>query len=111
MRNTPCPSPKYPAEQPLLASTTVHWMSYRVALLFFLVLAPFVRAQDHTVLFSTSDVGVSTVMTNWGLDTCWPSFDNMQRGLFYMGTNNVTVARVGFTVDAPLTNNDVTPAD
>ncbi len=35
----------------------------------------------------------------------------MQRGLLYMGTNNVTIVRVGFFVDAPLTNNDVTPAD
>jgi hypothetical protein len=75
------------------------------------LLASPVRAQDHTIAFSTSDAGVSTVITNWGLDTCWPNFDNMQRGLIYMGTNNVKIVRVGFFVDAPLTNNDVTPAD
>ncbi|HZT22395.1 MAG TPA: LamG-like jellyroll fold domain-containing protein [Verrucomicrobiae bacterium] len=68
-------------------------------------------AQDHTIVFSSGDSGVSVAITNWGLDTCWPSFDNMQRGLIYMGTNNVTIVRVGFFVDAPLTNNDVTPAD
>jgi hypothetical protein len=68
-------------------------------------------AQDHTIVFSTGDPGASAAITNWGLDTCWPSFDNMQRGLIYMGTNNVTIVRVGFFVDAPLTNNDVTPSD
>jgi hypothetical protein len=70
-----------------------------------------VRAQDHTILFSPTDPGLSRSITNWGLDTCWPSYDNMQRGLIFMGTNNVTIVRVGFFVDAPLTNNDVTPAD
>jgi hypothetical protein len=50
-------------------------------------------------------------ITNWGLDTCWPNYDNMLRGLIFMGTNNVNIVRVGFFVDAPLTNNDVTPAD
>jgi hypothetical protein len=68
-------------------------------------------AQDHTILFSTSDPGVTAAITNWGLDTCWPNYDNMLRGLLFMGTNNVTIVRVGFFVDAPLTNNDVTPAD
>jgi len=67
--------------------------------------------QDHTIIFSTSDSGVSAAITNWGLDTCWASSDNMQRGLIFMGTNNVNIVRVGFFVDAPLTNNDVTPAD
>jgi hypothetical protein len=78
---------------------------------FALVLAHSLLAQDHTLVFSTSAPGVTRAITNWGLDTCWPSFDNMQRGLIYMGTNNVNLIRVGFFVDAPLTNNDVTPAD
>ncbi len=68
-------------------------------------------AQDHTILFSVTDPGVTRAMTNWGLDTCWASSDNMRRGLIYMGTNTVNIIRVGFFVDAPLTNNDVTPAD
>lgn len=81
------------------------------ATFFALILAGSIEAQDHTIVFSTSDPGVSAGTTNWGLDTCWPSFDNMQRGLIYMGTNNVTIVRVGFFVDAPLTNNDVTLGD
>lgn len=63
------------------------------------------------MVFSPTDAGVTRSITNWGLDTCWLSSDNMQRGLIYMGTNNVTIVRVGFFVDAPLTNNDVTPSD
>jgi hypothetical protein len=72
-----------------------------------LLSAGLLRAQDHTIAFSTSDAGVSRAITNWGLDTCWISFDNMQRGLIFMGTNNVNLVRVGFLVDAPLTNGDI----
>jgi len=81
-----------------------------VALLALVVAIP-ARAQDHTILFSPTDPGITRSITNWGLDTCWASFDNMQRGLIFMGTNNVNMVRVGFFVDAPLTNNDVTPTD
>ena len=76
-----------------------------------LILAQPVLAQPQLVTFSTIDPGASFAITNWGLDTCWPNSDNMQRGLIYMGTNNVNIVRVGFFVDSPLTNNDVTPAD
>lgn len=69
-----------------------------------------VRAQDHTVVFSTTDPGVSRSITNWGLDTGWASFDNMQRGLTSMGATNVKVVQVAFEVNAPLTNNEISPA-
>jgi len=72
-----------------------------------LMFAGSLRAQDHTILFSPTDAGVTRSITNWGLDTCWPSFNNMQRGLIFMGTNNVNIVRVGFVVDAPLTNSDI----
>lgn len=81
------------------------WLWGAVAVFFTLAFAGPVRAQDHTIVFSVSDAGVSKAITNWGLDTCWPSFDNMQRGLIFMGTNNVNLVRVGYVVDAPLTNN------
>jgi hypothetical protein len=67
-------------------------------------------AQDHTVLFGVSDAGVGRPITNWGLDTGWANYDNMQRGLIFMGTNNVNVVQVVFEMNAPLTNNDLTPA-
>src|SRR5215813_6356798 len=84
------------------------WLRW-VAATFFLF-SNIVQAQDHTILFSTSDPGVSKTITNWGLDTTWTSSDNMQRGLIFMGTNNVTMVRVGFLANAPLTNNDISPA-
>ena len=79
-------------------------------ILFVLVLSSPVRAQDHTVVFSTSDPGVIRSITNWGLDTGWANFDNMQRGLIFMGTNTVNLVQVAFEMYAPLTNNDLTPA-
>jgi hypothetical protein len=85
------------------------WM-LNVFVWLFVLVSP-LYAQDHTIAFSTADAGVTRAITNWGLDTCWQSFDNMQRGLIFMGTNNVKIVRVGFTVDSPLTNNDVSPAD
>lgn len=91
-----------PFNRSLLASVLVF--------LFALVLATPIHAQDHTVTFSTSGVGVSAAITNWGLDTGWTSFDNMQRGLIFMGTNNVNVVQVVFEMNAPLTNNDLTVA-
>lgn len=75
-----------------------------------LVLTSPVRAQDHTIVFSTSDAGVSRAITNWGLDTTWVNSDNVQRGLIFMGTNKVNLIRVGFLANAPLTNNDISPA-
>src|SRR5262249_14814627 len=94
------------------AFCTLHSTPYLAVVIFLaFALACPVRAQDHIVPFSTSAAGVSAAITNWGLDTCWPSFDNMQRGLIFMGTNNVNIIRVGFFVDAPLTNNDVTPGN
>jgi hypothetical protein len=102
------PSSPHPS---LLKPLAVFYGLHLLAFIFCAGLAIRLEAQDHTVTFSTGDTGVSRPITNWGLDTCWPSFDNMQRGLLFMGTNNVTIVRVGFFVDAPLTNNDVTPGD
>lgn len=82
-----------------------------LAIFSFCLFAAVIHAQDHTIPFSTADAGVTRSITNWGLDTCWANFDNMQRGLIYMGTNNVNLVRVGFFVDAQLTNGDVTTAD
>jgi hypothetical protein len=53
---------------------------------------------------------VSRAITNWGLDTGWANYDNMRRGLIFMGTNNVNLVQVVFEMNAPLTNNDISPA-
>ena len=86
--------------------TVLNFFRYS-ALVVVLSLGGLLQAQDHTIAFSTTAPGVTRSITNWGLDTSWPSFDNMQRGLIFMGTNNVNIVRVGFVVDAPLTNNDL----
>ena len=67
-------------------------------------------AQDHTIFYSTTDPGITAAITNWGLDTGWANFDNMQRGLIFMGTNTVNLVQVAFEMYAPMTNNDITPA-
>src|SRR6516164_6949177 len=79
-------------------------------LLLMLVVASPVRAQIHTVTFSTSDPGVSAAIPYWGLDTDWPSVNNMRRGLIFMGSENVNVVRMPFTVDAPLVDGDIPDA-
>jgi hypothetical protein len=66
---------------------------------------------SQTVTFSTSDPGVSATIPYWGLDTNWPSSDNLKRGLIFMGSENVNVVRMPATVDAPLLNGDITDAD
>jgi hypothetical protein len=86
------------------------WRSSAFVILVALALTSTVCAQDHTVVFNTADPGVNRGITNWGLDTGWPNFDNMQRGLIFMGTNTVNLVQVAFEMNAPLTNNDISPS-
>src|SRR5437879_500109 len=74
------------------------WM----ALVALCILANSLQAQDHTLVFSTSAAGVSKAITNWGLDVTWPNYDNMRRGLIFMGTNAVDMVRVAFQSARPL---------
>jgi hypothetical protein len=96
--------------QPWLCWRNRFWPSSAFVFLFALDLVSQVRAQNHTIVFDTGAPGVNAAITNWGLDTTWASSDNMQRGLIFMGTNQVTIVRVGFLANAPLTNNDISPA-
>lgn len=72
------------------------------------------NAQDQTLLFSATAPGISKAITNWGLDVTWASYDNIRRGLMFMGTNEVDMVRVAFLANAPVTNgvngNDLSPA-
>ncbi len=67
-------------------------------------------AQDRTVLFGTADAGVSKAITEWGLDTAWPSYDNMRRGVIYMGQDQVDLVRVVFPMNAEVVNGQLTAA-
>ena len=74
-----------------------------------LVLASPVRAQINTVSFSTSDPGVSRAITNWGMGTVGGS-DVIESGLIYMGTNQIGVIEIPFTLKDALTNGDISAA-
>ena len=67
-------------------------------------------AQDRTVLFGTADAGVSKAITEWGLDTAWPSYNNMRRGVIYMGQDQVDLVRVVFPMNAPVVGGNLTTA-
>ena len=69
-----------------------------VSLLFAIAL----QAQDHTVIFNTTDPGVTKSISTWGMDTTWASYDNIRGGIIYMGTNQIDVIRVGFMVNDAL---------
>lgn len=65
------------------------------------------RAQDRTVLFSSTATGISKAATNWGLDTAWYSEDNVRRGAVFMGSNQVDIVRISFTPTSALVNGDL----
>jgi hypothetical protein len=78
-----------------------------VVLLAFCILMPiYVNAQD-TVYFSTSDVGQTKAITEWGADTAWPSVDNMRHCITHMGVDEIDVVRLNFYVHEPLTNGEI----
>lgn len=53
------------------------------------------QCTDVTVVFNTADKGVKTPVM-WGLDTAWPSEDNMRRGVAFIGKDQLAVGRVSF---------------
>ena len=60
-----------------------------------------VHAQ-HTVYFSTSDIGQTKAIPQWGVDTAWPSVDNMRLSMAHMGVDQIDVVRLNFYKDEPL---------
>jgi hypothetical protein len=61
---------------------------------------------DRTVYFNLSDSGVPTPII-WGLDTAWPSEDNIRRGVAFMGSEHISVVRASFQPTLPLLNDDL----
>ena len=82
-----------------------------VAFVFFsaLLLTSPVLAQDHTILFSASDPGVTRAVTNWGMGTVGGS-DVIKSGLIHMGADQIHVIVIPFTLKDPLTNGDISAA-
>ena len=62
-----------------------------------------VRAQD--VHFEFNGAGQTKAMTEWGVDTAWPSQDNMRQSLYHMRAAQVDVVRVNFFMHEPLDAN------
>lgn len=61
---------------------------------------------DRTVRFDLNDEGKHLPIL-WGLDTAWPSEDNIRRGVAFMGSSNVDVVRVSFQPTHELVNNEL----
>ena len=53
------------------------------------------KKTDVTILFNTNAEGVKTPVI-WGLDTAWPSEDNVRRGTNHIGKEYLGVGRVSF---------------
>lgn len=64
-------------------------------------------ATDRTVLYDISDEGTAKHML-FGLDTAWPSAENIKRGITYMGKENIDIVRASFQPTHPLVNDDLT---
>ena len=63
-------------------------------------------ATDETVLYNVGDSGVAKHLL-FGLDTAWPSEENIKRGITYMGTENIDIVRASFQPTHPLLNGDL----
>ncbi len=59
---------------------------------------------DRTVSFSTKKEGVRLPVV-WGLDTAWPSSDNIARGIAFIGKENLGIARGSFQPNDLVTAN------
>lgn len=53
------------------------------------------KKTDVTIIFNTNDEGIKTPVI-WGLDTAWPSEDNIRRGTAFIGKEQLAVGRVSF---------------
>ncbi|MEJ5259472.1 MAG: carbohydrate-binding domain-containing protein [Anaerohalosphaeraceae bacterium] len=59
----------------------------------------------ETVSFSTADAGQVKSVPEWGVDTAWPSRDNMRISIAHMGLDAIDIIRLNFYMDEPLTAN------
>ncbi len=59
----------------------------------------------NTVNFSVSAAGTTKSVADWGVDTAWPSYDNVRQSIASMGAGNVDSIRVTFHPGQPLIAN------
>jgi autotransporter-associated beta strand protein len=68
-------------------------------------LTPTTASAQNTVYFSTSDVGQTKSIAQWGVEVVDDSSDNMRQSIANMGANNIDVIATNFYVDQPLQSN------
>lgn len=67
-------------------------------------LIPLSALGQNIITFRTDDPGQTKAIATWGIDTAWPSPDNMRIGLAEMGVDQTDSVRMCFYVDDPLTD-------
>jgi hypothetical protein len=65
---------------------------------------------QNTVYFSTSNVGQTKAIADWGVEVAWVSADNMRQSLANMGASQIDLIAGNFYLDEPLqANGDIGP--
>lgn len=62
---------------------------------------------DCIVPFNIQDEGTSLPII-WGLDTAWPSEENIRRGIAYLGPERIDIVRASFQPTYPIENGELT---
>ncbi len=57
------------------------------------------------VHFSFNGEGETKAMYDWGIDTAWPSYDNIRQAIYHMGADQVDIVRLNYFLDEPLDEN------
>jgi len=63
------------------------------------------QAMAQDVHFQYNGAGVTKSSTEWGVDTAWPSQDNVRQTIFHMGVDQIDLVRVNYFMDEPLDAN------
>jgi autotransporter-associated beta strand protein len=66
---------------------------------------PTTASAQNTVYFSTTDVGQTKSIAQWGVEVVDDSSDNMRQSIANMGADNIDVIATNFFVDQPLQAN------
>lgn len=83
----------------------LHFLIRHAVLLAALAVGGFPHARAQDVHFDFNGEGQWKAMTHWGVDTAWPSYDNVRQSIYHMGVDQVDVVRINFFMDEPLDDN------
>ena len=68
-----------------------------------------IKQEMNAVPFSVEAEGKQFPVI-WGMDTAWPSEDNMKRGIAFIGTENLGTARASFQPSDLIVNGELSKA-